>query len=385
MDFDPTEEQAEFRRAIRAFADEVVAPRAEEADRAEELPMDVVERMAQLGLFGLPFPEEYGGQGGDFLTYCIAVEELGRVDSSIAVTLAAAVGLAANAVYLFGNEEQKQRWLPPACRGEVLGAFGLTEPGAGSDVSALRTTARLEDGAWVLDGSKAFTTNSGTPLTGFCTVAAVTGERNGRPEISMILVPTDAEGFEVGSHYRKLGWRASDTHEVVLRDCRVPEENLLGERGRGIPQFLQVLDGGRIAVAAMSVGLAQACLDAGLRYATEREAFGRAIGGFEAVQFKLADMRVQVEAARLLTYRAAWLRDVGRPYAAEAAIAKLYASAAAVDCAREAVQVHGGYGYMEESAVARFYRDAKVLEIAEGTNEIQRLVIAKDLGLPSAV
>jgi butyryl-CoA dehydrogenase len=385
VDLDLTPEQQEFRRTVRDFAERVVAPRVEEADRAEELPMDVVGAMAELGLFGLPFPEAYGGQGGDFLTYCLAVEELARVDSSIAVTLAAAVGLGASCVWLFGTAEQKRRWLEPACRGEILGAFGLTEPGGGSDVSRLRTTARLEDGSWVLDGAKAFTTNAGTALTAFCVVAAVTGQGDGRPETSMILVPTDAEGFEVGPHYRKLGWRASDTHEVVLRGCRVPEGNLLGERGRGIRQFLQVLDGGRIAVAAMSVGLAQACLDASLRYATEREAFGRPIGGFEGVQFKLADMRVQIEAARLLTYRAAWLRDEGRPFATEAAIAKLHASTVAVDCAREAVQIHGGYGFIEESAVARYYRDAKILEIGEGTNEIQRLVVARDLGLPSPV
>jgi alkylation response protein AidB-like acyl-CoA dehydrogenase len=382
MDFDLTEEQEDFRRAVRDFAEEVIAPRAEEMDRKEELPMDIVEQMGNLGLFGLPFPEEYGGQGADFLTLCIAIEEVARVDSSMAITLEAAVGLGANPIFEFGTEEQKKRWLVPMCRGEILGAFGLTEAGGGSDAGATRTTARLEDGEWVVNGSKAFITNSGTPITGLCTVTAVTGERDGRKEISTIIVPTGTPGFEVGRSYRKVGWRASDTHELSFNDCRVPEENLLGERGKGYAQFLKTLDDGRIAIAALGVGLIQGCLEESVKYANERRAFDRPIGAFQAVQFKIADMRVAVETARLATYRAAWLRDRGRPYKAAASVAKLYATEVAVTSAREAVQIHGGYGYMEEFPVARFYRDSKVLEIGEGTSEIQRILIARDLGLP---
>ena len=383
MDFDLTQEQEDFRQAVREFAQEVVAPRAEEMDERHELPMDIVKQMGELGLFGLPFPEEYGGQGADFTSFCIAVEELARVDSSIAITLEAAVGLGANPIYANGTEEQKKRWLVPMARGDILGAFGLTEPGGGSDAGATRTTAKLEDGQWVVNGSKAFITNSGTPISKVVTITAVTGQgEDGRKEISAIIVPTDTPGFEVGKEYRKLGWRASDTHELAFGDCRVPEENLLGERGKGFAQFLRTLDDGRIAIAALSVGLAQGCLDESVAYAKERRAFGRRIGEFQALQFKIADMRVAVETSRLATYKAAWLRDMGRPYKAEAALAKLYASEVAVTCAREAVQVHGGYGFMEEFPVARFYRDAKVLEIGEGTSEIQRVLIARDLGLP---
>lgn len=382
MNFDLTEEQEDFRKAVREFAEEVIAPRAEEMDRREELPLDIVKQMGELGLFGLPFPEEYGGQGADFLTFCVAVEEIARVDSSMAITLEAAVGLGANPIYRFGTEEQKQRWLVPMCRGEILGAFGLTEPGGGSDAGATRTTARLEGGSWVINGSKAFITNSGTPISKVVTITAVTGEPGGDGEISAIIVPTDTPGFAVGRSYRKVGWRASDTHEISFTDCRVPEDHLLGERGKGYAQFLQTLDDGRIAIAALAVGLAQGCLDQSLAYARERHAFGRPIGAFQAVQFKIADMKVAVETARLATYRAAWLKDRGRPLRAEAAVAKLYASEAAVACAREAVQIHGGYGFVEEFPVARFYRDSKVLEIGEGTSEIQRLLIARDLGLP---
>lgn len=384
MDFDLTPEQQEFRRAVREFAEEVIAPRAEEMDRLEEFPTDIVKQMGQMGLFGLPFPEEYGGQGADFLTFCIAVEELARIDSSMAITLEAGVGLGANPIHHFGTEDQKQRWLVPMCHGEMLGAFGLTEPGGGSDAGATRTTATLEDGQWVINGSKAFITNSGTDITGLVTITALTGGSGGGPrkEISSIIVPVGTPGFEVGRSYRKVGWRASDTHELAFNDCRVPEENLLGERGKGYAQFLQILDDGRIAVAAMGVGLMQGCLEASVRYSSEREAFGRPIGAFQALQFKIADMRVAVETARLATYRAAWLRDQGRPYKAEAAVAKLYASEMAVTSAREAVQVHGGYGYMEDLPVARFYRDSKVLEIGEGTSEIMRWIIARDLGLP---
>jgi len=383
MDFDLSPEQEEFRRAVREFAEEVVAPRAEEMDRKEELPMDVVKQMGELGLFGVPFPEEYGGQGADFLTFCLAVEELARVDSSIAITLEAAVGLGATPIFRFGTEEQKQRWLGPMCRGEILGAFGLTEPGGGSDAAATRTSAKLDGGEWVINGSKALITNSGTSISKMVTITAVTGTgEDGEKEISTIIVPTDTPGFQVGKSYRKIGWRASDTRELSFSDCRVPEENLLGERGKGYSQFLQTLDDGRIAIAALAVGLSRGCLDESLAYAQEREAFGRAIGEFQAIQFKIADMKVAVETARLATYRAAWLKDRGRPYKAEAALAKLYASEVAVTCAREAVQVHGGYGFVEEFPVARYYRDSKVLEIGEGTSEIQRILIARDLGLP---
>jgi short-chain 2-methylacyl-CoA dehydrogenase len=383
MDFDLTTEQDEFRTAVREFAEEVVAPRAEEMDRKEELPMDVVKQMGELGLFGVPFPEEYGGQGADFLTFCLAIEELARVDSSIAITLEAAVGLGATPIFHFGTEQQKQRWLVPMCRGEILGAFGLTEPGGGSDAAATRTSAKLDAGEWVINGSKALITNSGTSISKVVTLTAVTGTgEDGEKEISTIIVPADTPGFQVGKAYRKVGWRASDTHELSFSDCRVPEENLLGERGKGYAQFLQTLDDGRIAIAALAVGLSRGCLEECLKYAREREAFGRAIGEFQAIQFKVADMKVAVETARLATYRAAWLKDRGRPYKAEAALAKLYASEVAVTCAREAVQVHGGYGFIEEFPVARFYRDSKVLEIGEGTSEIQRILIARDLGLP---
>ena len=383
MDFDLTPEQEDFRKAVRQFAEEVIAPRAEEMDRAEELPMDIVKQMGELGLFGLPFAEEYGGQGADFLTLCLAIEEIARIDSSMAITLEAAVGLGANPINRFGTEEQKRRWLAPMCRGEILGAFGLTEPGGGSDAEATKTTAELDDGEWVINGSKAFITNSGTPISKVVTITATTGKReDGKREISAIILPTDTPGFGVGASYRKIGWHASDTHELAFDGCRVPQANLLGERGRGFAQFLQILDEGRIAIAALAVGLAQGCLEESIKYASERTAFGRPIGAFQGLQFKIADMKVMVETARLATYKAAWLRDQGRPFKAEASLAKLYASEIAVTCAREAVQVHGGYGYMEEFPVARHYRDSKVLEIGEGANEIQRILIARDLGLP---
>jgi len=383
MDFDLSPEQEEFRKAVREFAVEVVAPRADEMDREAKLPMDIVKQMGELGLFGLPFPEEYGGQGADFLTLCIAIEELARVDSSIAITLEAGVGLGANPIYRYGTEEQKQRWLVPMARGEILGSFGLTEPGGGSDAAGLRTTAKLEGGEWVVNGSKAFITNSGTEISAVCTITAITGEEpGGRKEISAIIVPADTPGFSVGPSYRKLGWHASDTHELSFADVRVPEANLLGERGRGFAQFLQTLDDGRIAIASLGVGLAQGCLDESVAYAIERQAFGRPIGEFQGLQFKIADMKVAVETARTYVYKAAWLRDQGRPFKAEASIAKLYATEIAVTCARDAVQVHGGYGFVDESPVARYYRDSKVLEIGEGTSEIQRVLIARDLGLP---
>lgn len=378
MDFELTEEQEEFRQAVREFARDEIAPRAKELDEQERFPLEIVRRMGELGLFGLPFPERYGGQGGDFVTFCLCLEEIASVDSSVAITLEAAVGLGANPIFRFGTEEQKRRWLEPMARGEILGAFALTEAGGGSDVRSMRTTARLEGGEWVVDGSKAFITNSGTPITAVCAVAAITGEG----EISAILVPTDTPGFAVGPPYRKIGWRASDTREVTFSGCRVPEANLLGERGRGYAQFLETLDDGRIAIAALATGLARGCLEESVRYAREREAFGRPIGAYQALQFKMADIRVGVENARLAYLRAAWLKDRGRRYKTEAAIAKLYASEVAVAAARDAVQIHGGSGYIEESSVARFYRDAKVLEIGEGTSEIQRILIARDLGLP---
>jgi len=378
VDFDLTQEQEDFRKAVRQFAEEMVAPAAEELDREERFPLEIVRQMGELGLFGLPFPERYGGLDGDFLTFCLCLEEIARADSSVAITLEAAVGLGANPIHRFGTKEQKERWLTPMARGQILGSFGLTEAGGGSDAQSIRTTARLEGGEWVIDGSKAFITNSGTPLSKVCVVAAMTGVG----EISNIIVPTDTPGFTVGRSYRKVGWRASDTHELSFDGCRVPQANLLGERGRGYAQFLEVIDEGRIAFAALAVGLARGCLEESVKYAGEREAFGRPIGSFQALQFKMADMRVGVETARLGYLRAAWLKDHGRPYKIEASIAKLYASEMAVACAREAVQVHGGYGFIEEFPVARFYRDAKVLEIGEGTSEIQRLLIARDLGLP---
>ena len=384
MDFDFTPEQEQFRKAVREFAVEVVAPRCEEMDKAEELPLDIVKQMGELGLFGIPFPEEYGGQGADLTTLCLAIEELARVDSSIAITLEAGVGLGANPIFYNGTEEQKQKWLVPMAGGEILGAFGLTEPGGGSDAESTKTTAKLEGGEWVINGSKAFITNSGTEISKVCTITARTGERDdASPEISAIIVPTDTPGFTVGPHYRKLGWRASDTHELAFDDVRVPEENLLGERGKGFGQFLQTLDDGRVAIAALAVGLSQGCLDESVKYAKEREAFGKPIGAFQGLQFKIADMKVRVETSRLAVYKAAWLKDQGRPYKAEASLAKLYATECAVTSAREAVQVHGGYGFTEEFPVARYYRDSKVLEIGEGTSEVQRVLIARDLGLPN--
>jgi len=384
MDFDFTPEQEQFRKAVGEFAQDVVAPRCEEMDRAEELPLDIVKQMGELGLFGLPFPEDYGGQGADLTTLCIAIEELARIDSSIAITLEAGVGLGANPFFYNGTEEQKQQWLVPMARGEILGAFGLTEPGGGSDAESTKTTAKLEGGEWVINGSKAFITNSGTEISKVCTITARTGERDdGSPEISAIIVPTDTPGFTVGPHYRKLGWRASDTHELAFDDVRVPEENLLGERGKGFAQFLQTLDDGRVAIAALAVGLSQGCLDESVKYSKEREAFGKPIGAFQGLQFKIADMKVRVETSRLAVYKAAWLKDQGRPYKAEASLAKLYATECAVTSAREAVQVHGGYGFTEEFPVARYYRDSKVLEIGEGTSEVQRVLIARDLGLPN--
>jgi short/branched chain acyl-CoA dehydrogenase len=386
MNFDLTDEQEAFRQVVREFSEEVVAPGAAERDEREEFPLDVVKKMAELGLFGLPFPEELGGSGADAVTVCLAIEELGRVDQSVGITLSAAVGLAGGMIHRFGTTEQHARWLAPIARGELLGTFALTEPGGGSDAAAVTTTASArDDGSWTIDGAKAFITNSGTSITGVHVVAAATEPGGGPHGLSTFLVPADTSGIEVGAPYRKLGWHASDTHELTFRDCRVPADALLGERGHGFAQCLSVLTDGRIGVAALSVGLAQACLDASVTYARQRQAFGKAIGSYQLVQGKIADMQAATEAARLLTYRAAWLKDEGRPHVAEASMAKLVASEAAVGNAREAVQILGGYGFMEEFPVARFYRDAKVLEIGEGTSEMHRLILARELGLPDAI
>ena len=382
MNFDLTDEQEEFRKVVREFAEEVVAPQAADADREERFPLEVVKQMGAMGLFGLPFPEAYGGSDADTITVCLAIEELGRADQSVGITLSAAVGLAGMMIHRFGGDEQKTRWLAPLCRGEALGSFGLTEPDAGSDAAAARTTAQLDDGEWVIDGSKALITNSGTPLTTFHVVAAATEPGGGPKGLSTFVVPADTAGVVVERSYRKLGWHASDTHGLTFEGCRVPEVNLLGERGRGFAQCLEILTGARISISALAVGLAQACLDASVSYANERQAFGRPIGANQGVQFTIANMRAKLETARLATYRAAWLKDQGRPHVAEASLAKLVSSEAAVDCARDAVQIHGGFGFTEEFPVARFYRDAKVLEIGEGTSEIHRLILARDLGLP---
>jgi short-chain 2-methylacyl-CoA dehydrogenase len=384
MDFDLSPEQREFTKTVEAFVDDVIRPHAERWDEAAELPMDAVKQMAELGLFGLPFPEEYGGMGGDFLTLCLAIEAIARVDSSLAITLEAAVGLGAMPIWHFGTDEQKQRWLPPLARGEKLAGFGLTEPGGGSDAGATRTTARLVDGEWVINGSKSFITNSGTSITEFVTVTAVTDSGNGRKEISAIVVPNGTEGFEVGKAYRKMGWHHSDTHELSFNDVRVPEGNLLGRRGEGFRNFLKILDDGRIAIAALAVGLAQGCLDESIKYASERSAFGRPIGNFQAIQFMISDMAMKTELARTAYHKAAWLKELGRPYKKEAAMAKLYASEIAVDVARDAVQIHGGYGYIEEFPVCRHFRDSKILEIGEGTSEVMRILIARELGLAQA-
>ncbi len=382
LDFDLSPEQEALRRTVREFAERVIAPRAEELDRTGEFPTEIVLEMGKMGLFGIPFPEEYGGAGGDFTSFCLALEEVARVDSSLAITLEAGVSLGASPFHYFGSPEQKKRWLVPMARGEALGAFGLTEPSGGSDAMAIRTTARLERGEWVIDGTKAFITNAGTPISVGVTVAAVTGERpDGRPEISNIFVPTGTPGYHVGRPYRKMGWHASDTRELVFTSCRVPEENLVGGRGEGYRNFMKILDDGRVAIAAMATGLAQGCLDESIKYARERVAFGAPISKHQAIAFKLADMALKVELARLAYLRASWLKDRGRRFKKEASMAKLYASEIAVEVAREAVQIHGGYGYMDEFPVSRHYRDAKVLEIGEGTSEIQRILIARELGL----
>jgi short-chain 2-methylacyl-CoA dehydrogenase len=378
VDFDLTEEQEAFRKVVREFAEAEIAPHAEEWDRDHHFPVETVLAMGELGLFGLPFPEEYGGSDADFATVCIAIEELARVDSSMAITLSAGVGLGASPIWKFGTEEQKQTWLPDLVAGRKLAAFGLTEPDAGSDAGATRTKAELQGDEWVIHGAKAFITNSGTEITSLITVTARTGPK----EISAIIVPAGTSGLVVEAPYRKMGWHASDTHGLLLQGARVPAANLLGEQGAGFRQFLEILDGGRVAIAALAVGLAQACLEHSVAYAKERQAFGGPIGRNQAIAFKCADMAVEVEKARLLTYRAAWLRDQGRPFRQEAAMAKLHATEAAVTATREATQIFGGYGFVDETPVSRFYRDAKILEIGEGTSEVQRLVLSRGLGLP---
>jgi short-chain 2-methylacyl-CoA dehydrogenase len=377
VDFDVTQEQELVRQTVREFAESKIAPVAEELDREHRFPYDLIAELAELGLMGMTIPEEYGGAGTDTVSYAIAIEELTRIDSSVAITVAAHHSLGTLPIFYYGNEEQRHEWLPRLAAGEKLAAFGLTEPGAGSDAGATRTTAELRNGRWVVNGSKIFITNAGTDITACVTITARTGE----DEISNLIVPNGTPGYEISAPMEKMGWHASDTRELSFRDCAVPEGNLLGPRGQGFNQFLEILDGGRISVAAMAVGLAQGAYDLAARYAQEREQFGRAIAKFQAVQFRLADMATEIEAGRNLVYKAAWTKDQGRPFGKEAAIAKLYTGEMSNRVVNAALQVHGGYGYMDEFAISRLYRDQKILEIGEGTNEVQRMVIARHLGL----
>ena len=377
MDLDLTPEQELIRDTVREFARERVAPLAEELDRDSRFPVELVREMAELGLLGIPIPERFEGSGGDTLSYALAIEELTRVDSSVAITVAAHTSLGTMPIFLLGSEEQKERWLGDLASGRRLAAFGLTEPDAGSDAGAARTTAELRDGSWIVNGSKMFITNAGTELTWGVTITARTGE----DEISNLVVENGTPGYELSAPLHKLGWRASDTRALTFADCAVPEENLLGTRGKGFTQFLEILDGGRISVAAMGVGLAQGAYDLASAYARERTQFGKPIGRFQAIAFQLADMAVEIEAGRQLVYRAAWLKDKGRPFALEAAMAKLYTGELSHRVANQALQIHGGYGFMDEYAISRLYRDQKILEIGEGTNEVQRMVIARHLEL----
>jgi len=379
MEFDFNDEHEAFRKVVRQFAEEAIEPHAEQWDRDHTFPTDTVRAMGDLGLFGLPFPEEFGGSGADFTTLCIAIEEIARVDSSMAITLEAGVGLGAGPIASFGSDEQRARWLPDLCAGRTLAGFGLTEPDAGSDAGSTRTRAVLDGDEWVIDGAKEFITNSGTPITSLVTVTARTGPA---AEITAIIVPAGTPGFHVEPAYRKMGWHASDTHPLRFDGCRVPLGHMLGERGQGFRQFLATLDDGRIAIAALAVGLAHGCLEQSVAYAGERHAFGAPIGANQGVAFRCADLAVMVETARLLTYKAAWLKDTGQPFKQAAAMAKLHATEVAVDATRHATQIFGGYGFIDETPVSRFYRDAKILEIGEGTSEIQRLVISRGLGLP---
>jgi len=395
MTYELSREHEEFRRSVREFALAEIAPHAAQWDRDHHFPVEVVQQMGKLGLFGLTAPEEFGGAGedGDFTSLCVAIEELGRVDQSMGITLEAAVGLGINPILTFGSEEQKRQWLPDLVAGQALAGFGLTEPGSGSDAGATKTRAELADGQdgreWVINGAKQFITNSGSDITSVVTVTARTGTLSAgegvKPEISTILVPSGTDGFTAEPAYDKLGWHASDTHPLTFQDCRVPEANLLGERGRGFAQFLATLDDGRVAIAALAVGCIQACVDLSVEYALDRQTFGVPIGRKQGVAFQIADLEVMLHASRLLTYRAAAMKDAGAPvkdFKQAAAIAKLYATESAVTATRIATQVFGGYGFMEEYAVARLYRDAKVLEIGEGTSEVQRMLIARGLGLP---
>jgi short-chain 2-methylacyl-CoA dehydrogenase len=377
LNFDLDQEHELVRSTVRGFARDRVAPVAEELDREGRFPYDLVEGMAELGLMGMTIPEEYGGAGADTLAYAIAVEELTRVDSSVAITMAAHHSLGTLPIYYFGNDEQKQQWLPDLASGKKLAAFGLTEPDAGSDAGATRTHAELRDGSWVVNGSKIFITNAGTDITACVTITARTGD----DEISNIIVPNGTPGYEISKPMKKLGWRASDTRELSFKDCSVPQANLLGPRGEGFRQFLEILDGGRISVAAMGVGLAQGAYDLAYAYAQERKQFGQPISKFQAVQFRLADMATEIEAGRTMVYKAAWLKDQDRDFGLAAAQAKLYTGELSNRAVNWALQIHGGYGYMDEYAVSRLYRDQKILEIGEGTNEVQRMVIARHLGL----
>jgi short/branched chain acyl-CoA dehydrogenase len=380
MDFDLSREQQLIQETVRDFARAEIAPVAEELDREKRFPYEIVAKLGELGMMGIPFPEEFGGGGADTLSYALAIEELARIDSSVCITVAAHTSLGTMGIYLWGTAEQKQEWLPELCSGRRLAAFGLTEPEAGSDAGNTRTTARLEDGEWVVNGAKQFITNSGTDITGCVTITAVTAQNDDRKEISNIIVPNGTPGYVVGEAYRKMGWNASDTRPLAFEDCRVPASNLLGPRGDGFKQFLHLLDGGRIGVAAMGVGLAQGALDEALAYARERKAFGRPISSYQAIQAKIADISAEIEAARLLTYKAALQKDRGESFTLTAAQAKLKTGRLAVRSCEEAVQIHGGYGYIEEYPVCRFYRDAKILTIGEGTDEIQQMVIARALG-----
>ena len=381
MDFDLNEEQLMFKQMVRDFADNEIAPQAEALDEAEEFPYELQAKMAEMGLFGLPIPEEYGGSGADIVTYAIAVEEISRVSASLGITIAAHTSLSARPILLFGTEEQKQKWLVPMAQGKGLGAFGLTEPEAGSDAGTTKTTATEDGDEWVINGTKCFITNSGTDISLLVVATAVTGQDNGRKEISNIIVPNGTPGYTIAPKYRKMGWHSSDTHELSFSDCRVPKENLLGDRGEGFRSFLKTLDCGRIGVAALSVGLAQGCLEESVKYAKDRQAFGKPIGKHQAVAFMIADMGTEIELARLATLRAAWLCDQGRTYTREAAMAKLFASETCMRAASTAVQVHGGYGYIEDYPVCRYFRDAKIMEIGEGTSEVQKIVISRELGL----
>ncbi len=380
MRFDLSDDHRLIQETVRDFARREIAPVAEALDREKRFPYEIVAALGELGLMGIPFPEEYGGSGGDTLAYTLAVEELARVDSSVAITMCAHTSLGTQPIFLFGTEEQRGELMPDLCAGRRLGAFGLTEPDAGSDAGNTKTRAELRDGDWVIDGAKQFITNAGTDISGHVVITAVTGRHQGRLEISNLIVPCGTPGFEAGEPYRKMGWNASDTRPLSFDGCRVPEGNLLGARGAGLRQFLHILDIGRIGVAAMGVGLAQGALDEALAYARERHAFGKPISSYQAIQAKLADLSTEIEAARLLTYKAAYLKDEGRSFSLTAAQAKLKTGRLAVRAADEAVQIHGGYGYIEEYPVCRFYRDAKILTIGEGTDEIQQMVIARALG-----